>query len=369
MHEPLPVKRKQGAERQQAHTNLPKGVSMDLIRTSSFAAVMLSSVAIPAFASTVISAPANGAQVSSPFTLITSSDTCSSLPVIAVGYSFDSLADTQVFPGSQMNGPLNAPSGSHTIHVKAWNAAGAVCVTDVGVSVGGGADLFSSIVPSNAVSISSLQVLGSWYQAHDGATTGGSSGSMSIVNSPSLSGSARMFTSNFSYFGGQRYTVHIDDDMTATNFFYDTWVYIAGNTSGFSNLEFDLNQTIPNGETVVMGFQCDTWNNTWDFSVNAGSATAYNDTWGHSKAACNARTWAPNQWHHVQIWFSHNASGWVTYHAVWLDGAQQDLNVTAFSGFMLGWAPALDTNFQIDGSLPGTSSATVYLDNMIVYRW
>ena len=76
-----------------------------------------------------------------------------------------------------------------------------------------------------------------------------------------------------------------------------------------------------------------------------------------------------NQWHHVQIYFSHNESGWVTYHSVWLDGAEQDLNFTVFSGYALGWGPAIVTNFQIDGNSSGTTWGNVYLDEMTVYRW
>jgi hypothetical protein len=54
---------------------------------------------------------------------------------------------------------------------------------------------------------------------------------------------------------------------------------------------------------------------------------------------------------------------------VWLDGAKQDLNVTAFSSFELGWGPAVVTNFQIDGAKPGSSYGKVYLDQMSVARW
>jgi hypothetical protein len=59
----------------------------------------------------------------------------------------------------------------------------------------------------------------------------------------------------------------------------------------------------------------------------------------------------------------------VTYHSVWLDGAQQNLNLTVFSGYSLGWAPSIVTNFQIDGASSGSSYGKVYLDEMTVYRW
>jgi hypothetical protein len=54
---------------------------------------------------------------------------------------------------------------------------------------------------------------------------------------------------------------------------------------------------------------------------------------------------------------------------VWLDGNEQDLNLTVFSGFNLGWGPAIDTQFQIDGDSPDTTWGNVLLDNMTVYRW
>ena len=54
---------------------------------------------------------------------------------------------------------------------------------------------------------------------------------------------------------------------------------------------------------------------------------------------------------------------------MWLDGTEQDLNFTVFSGYALGWAPAIVTNFQIDGNTSGTTWGNVYLDEITVYRW
>jgi hypothetical protein len=224
-------------------------------------------------------------------------------------------------------------------------------------------------MPSNAVQVSNIQTLGDWTAIHDGGTPGSSSGTMSTVGSPSLTGTARLFANQFNNFGGERYSAQFDDNATSQNFLYDGWVYIANNSNGFSNLEFDLDQTMPNGETVIMGFQCDTWNGTWDYAVNGGSPTNANDTWLHSYAGCNVHNWGANQWHHVQIYSSHDENGWVTYHSVWLDGAEQDLNFSVFSGYELGWGPAILTNFQIDGNSGGTTWGNVYLDQLTVYRW
>jgi hypothetical protein len=73
------------------------------------------------------------------------------------------------------------------------------------------------------------------------------------------------------------------------------WVYIKDSAAGLSNLEFDLSQTMPNGQTALMGFQCDGWTGTWDYSINGGSPTKSWDTWQHSYAKCNPHTWGVNQ--------------------------------------------------------------------------
>ncbi len=337
---------------------------MSIFRNLSCACLALATASIPALAQTTISSPYNGEQVSSPFTLNMSASSCSSRPVTGVGYSLDNSPSTSSWAATYIDGPVAAPNGWHTLHVKVWNNGGGVCVTDISIDV-----VSSSIIPSSAIKVSSIHTLGNWIAVHDGGTSGWSSGTMSYASSPSLTGTSRLFANQFVNFGGERYSVQFADDTTSQNFFYDTWVYIAGSADGFSNLEFDLDQTMSNGETVLMGFQCDSWIQRWDYGVNAGSPTAPHDTWLHSYAPCNVHAWGANQWHHVQIYFSHNSSGWVTYHSVWLDGNRQDLNFTVFSGYQLGWGPAVVTNFQIDGDSSGTTWGNVYLDELTVYRW
>ena len=349
---------------------------MSLKSNALCACLAIAMAAISASAQTDVVSPTNNEQVSSPFTLNMTASSCSSKPVTAVGYSLDSSSNTSSWPVDYIKGPVAAPSGWHTLHVKVWNGSGGICVTDISIDVtsavsasadssGSGA----SVVPSNAITVSSIQTLSNWKGVHDGGTSGNSYGTMSLVGSPSLTGTSRLFANEFIDFGGERYSAQFGDDTTSENFFYDTWVYIKDSASGISNLEFDLAQTMSNGETVMMAFQCDSWINRWDYSVNGGSPTSPNDTWLHSYAPCNVHSWGVNQWHHVQIYFSHNSSGWVTYHTVWLDGTQQNLNFTVFSGYDLGWGPSIVTNFQIDGAIAGTSWGNVYLDEMKVSRW
>lgn len=90
-------------------------------------------------------------------------------------------------------------------------------------------------------------------------------------------------------------------DTTVTNFLYDAWLNLAGPSTNIANLEFDMNQVMANGETVIFGVQCDGYSSTWDYTTNAGKPESFSDQWLHSTAPCNPRTWTLNAWHHVQM--------------------------------------------------------------------
>ncbi|MGB7353321.1 MAG: hypothetical protein WBD06_06440 [Acidobacteriaceae bacterium] len=333
------------------------------VSTSSTAAVSSAAEGI------TVSSPGSGASVSSPFSLSASAPTCSSQPVTAMGYSLDNSSDTTIISGTSMNTQVTAASGAHTLHVKSWGNGGAGCADALSITVSGGSTATSSgpTVPSSALSVSSLQTLSDWTATHDTAATGSASGSTSIVTSPTLSGNARKFVTTFSDNGNERYSASFSDDTTSTNFVYDGWVYIPSGTGTIANIEMDMNQTMSNGETVIFGFQCDGWHGTWDYTINAGSASSPVDKWAYTSQACNPANWSRDTWHHVQVSYSHTSGGTVSYSTVWLDGVQQTLNVSGFSGFSLGWGPSLVTNFQVDGK--GSGTATVYLDKLTVSRW
>jgi hypothetical protein len=192
---------------------------------------------------------------------------------------------------------------------------------------------------------------------------------MSTVDSPSLSGNAMEFYTTYTYYGGELYYASFGNDTTSKNFVYDGWVYLDSSSGSIANLEMDMNQVMPNGQTVIFGFQCDGWAGTWDYTENAGTPNLPIDHWVHSSATCNPQTWAQSSWHHVQVSYSRDDAGNVTYQSVWLDGNEQQINVTVPSAFALGWAPTLLTNFQVDSIAPGPSSSTVYLDNLTISRW
>jgi hypothetical protein len=150
---------------------------------------------------------------------------------------------------------------------------------------------------------------------------------------------------------------------------YDAWVSFSTPSSGIGNLQTDMNQVMANGQTVIYGFQCDGYSKTWDYTTNRGTPQVPVDSWIHSSAYCNPREWGTDTWHHLQISYSRDDSGNVSYNAVALDGFVSQLYAAPVpSAFALGWAPTLLTNFELDGF--GTNgSSTVYLNDLTVLRW
>ncbi len=340
---------------------------MNIFSRLTLSSSVILTLAVPALAGVTVDSPVNNTDVSSPFTLSASASTCSSQNVASMGYSFDSSSDTTVFNNKQsIDATLSTSNGTHTLHVKAWGDQGSSCVTDVTITVNAGA---TSVIPSSADPVSAIQVLSGWQKGHDTGTSGTSSGYMTLVSSPTLYGSSREFVTTFTDNGGERYSLSFSDDVDAENFFYDGWIYLTSSASNLANLEFDINQTMPNGQTVLTGVQCSGWSGTWQYTANEGSASSAKPTWvTKSGTSCNPQKWSQYTWHHVQAYISRDSSGSVTYHSVWLDGGEISLNATVNGAFDLGWGPVVNTQFQVDGR--GSSGhVTAYLDELQISMW
>lgn len=217
------------------------------------------------------------------------------------------------------------------------------------------------VVPANATAATKVHLLDTWHFNHDAGTPGGADGASDLVSLPSLSGQARAFVSSYSNGGGEIYSVSYASDSVAKNFLYDGWVRIEPGST-LANLEMDSNQVTANGRTIIYAFQCSGFSKVWEYS-GAGAK------WVHSTQPCNPSTWTTDVWHHIQISYSRDDSGNVTYHAVWFDGNEQAINATVPSSFALGWKKGVvQTQFQIDG-FNAAGSSILYLDNLTIYRW
>lgn len=223
-------------------------------------------------------------------------------------------------------------------------------------------------IPANAHKQTDIQVMPDWRIKHDPATPGSAAGAMSVVSDPALSGQADRFVTSFTDAGGVLYSLTYGNDPVPHNFVYDAMVWIDG-SSQIGNLEMDNNQVAANGDTIIYAFQCAGTSGVWEYSENAGTPAHPQVKWLRSNQPCNPAKWTPNAWHHVQISYSRDDAGNVTYHSVWLDGAEAPINKTVNSAFTLHWAAgALVTNFQIDG-IGVSGGSTLYLDNLTVYSW
>jgi hypothetical protein len=342
---------------------------MNKLRSLTLASSFVLALTVPALAGVTVNSPVNNTDVPSPFTLSASAATCSSQSVVSIGYSFDSSSNAAVFSGQSINKAVSSSTGTHTLHVKAWGANGAACVSSVVITVKAGSASPESVIPSSAEVVSSIEALSGWAKAHDTGGPGSSSGSMSMVSSPSLYGSAREFVTSFSNNGDERYSIAFSDNVNAKNIFYDTWVYLTSSSSKIGNLEFDVNQVMADGKTVLMGVQCDGYSGLWAYTVNKGSASSPRPAWvGKSGTSCNPRSWSQHKWHHVQASFYRSSTGTITYNSVWLDGKENKLNVQAFGAADLGWDPVIQTQFQVDG-LGSSGTVTAYLDSLTVSAW
>jgi len=288
-----------------------------------------------------------------------------------MGYSIDNGDTTQLHGDTSINAKVSASAGTHTVHVKAWSSTGAVCTAQVSIKVTTVTDdavANTSIVPANAVSVSNLDSMGGWKATHDTGANGSASGSMAMVSSPSHSGSARRFISTYKNYGAMRYSIAFGDNRTSTNFMWDGWVYLTSSYTDIANLEMDLNQTMPNGQTVIFGIQCNSSAGKWDYTQNLGTAAHPKGSWTHSSAPCNLKNWGTSKWHHVQMQYSRTSTGHVTYKYVWLDGTKYTLNKTVFAARSMGWGSSFVINFQVDGK-GSSGKSTIYLDNLTLYRW
>jgi hypothetical protein len=332
------------------------------MKTLLFTLLALIPCVSPALAITV-TAPVNGAQITSPFTVTANTTTCGSQPAVSMGYSID--YGTTAVVSTNFHAVVIAGTGPHILHVKCWGSQGAASDQQVNINILAP----SSALPAGIIAANSLQTLSGWTWNNDPGTPGSSTGSSAIVSSPSLSGAARKYAMSFTNLGGQIFHTTFGADPNATHFVYDAQVWIT-NPAAIANIEMDMNQVLGNENTVIYGVQCDGYSGTWDYTVNTGTALAPIDTWVHSNATCpRPSTWAPNTWHHIQISYSRDNVGNVTYQSVVFDGVLSDLvGATGNSVFKLGWGSVLLTNFQIDG-LGTSGSTTAYVDNLTVYRW
>jgi hypothetical protein len=344
------------------------------------AGLVVSSAALAA--NITVASPVNGTTVTSPVWVRAHNVGCNGLAPTAFGYSIDNATSLSLGVTAYDVDVTNSsiPAGTHTIHYKAWTSAGVCPVVNTTFVVSGTASSATSSsststssssasttgAPATAITSADLDGASNWIAVHDGGTPGTSQGSSVYPATTPLYDDAREFYMTYSAKGGERWSLSFGKDANATHFILDTYVYLT-DPSQVQNLELDMNQVMPNGQTVIFGTQCSSVTGTWETAYTDGSL----DHWLSTNVKCNPRTWTANQWHHIQIAMHRDSNGVVTHDYVNLDNSQQVFSGTARGAAQsLGWAGGtLLVNYQIEGDNSGSGSVTSYIHKMTVVRW
>lgn len=328
-----------------------------------------------------VASPSNGSAASSPLWVRAHNIGCNGLSPTAFGFSVDSSSTTTMGVTAYDIDvtKYSIASGTHSIHFKGWTRAGICPVVTTTVNVNGSTSTsstqttsssgsstpVSASIPSTARATNDLDTMSNWTSTHDSGTPGTSKGSTSFPATTPVYDDAREFYMSYSARGGERWHLTFANDAAATHFILDTYVYVV-NPDQLANLELDLNQVLSDGKTVIVGTQCSSYSGTWEWTYYSSGFH-----WHSSNIPCSTRSWAANTWHHIQIAFHRDSSGYVTHDWVNFDGKQTSFSgAGASSGQYLGWAKgSLVLNVQMDGYNKTSGSVTSYFHKTTIYRW
>lgn len=188
------------------------------------------------------------------------------------------------------------------------------------------------------------------------AGPGASISTASGVNSPSLSGNARVFSISSGHpYADALWWKQLGAVNTATNLVYDVYFYLKSPQNAQA-LEFDSNQANGN-KRWIFGTQCNIGGGHWDVWGNAQG------NWLSTGIPCKMP--AAFTWHHLTWEFKRTAST-LTYIAFTLDGVKHYVNRT-YSGKASG-TNELNVAIQLD--LKGNHAAySEWVDNVSLKYW
>lgn len=354
-----------------------------------------------------VSAPAQGATVTSPFVLEEQATSCGGQGTSKMTYSLDSGQDN-TFDGTSLNTTVSTSTGQHILRAKTWGSSGAYCETDVQLNVATTAGLAPG---SGATQYPNMQNDGNyigtyancggangphdnlWQTQPDCDTPGNKTGSTTTVSTPiyGADSTSREFTmttgpSGGSSGGGVRWfdqaitPANYPTEPSATHFQYDAYVYLVDNTQ-VMNIEMDINHSINATDVLyIMGVQCNLQRGVWQVTASR---------WVDTPVPCTRSQVTSGVWHHFQIQSHHdpNSGAEVYYDAVAIDGNPVDITkcqqpsgsvyssseptVSCLSEVRHpspAWSDFIGPNFQLD-EMNASGTATAYVDTFSVFYW
>jgi hypothetical protein len=318
-----------------------------------------------------VSAPGNGATVSSPAGFVASATTSCSKGVSSMGVYVDG-SRVLVVNGAKLNSQVSMGSGTHNVVVEEWDGCGGAATKSLSVNVNGGSsgktlsaiqgatgwDQWGELPPTDntcdapcggKVSFSMAQHEGSISKSGNGTkfSIGGSTPYADVLYSNPIM--------------GQRSTLIPDSDQklipTLHNFTYTTWVYVT-DASVTQSLEFDINMYL-NSKGLEWGTQCNhLGDGDWDIWDNV------NAHWVSTGHPCKMQ----DGWNQVTLQVQRESNDDLLYQTITMNGTTYNINTTmAPFGVPSQWY-GMTVNFQMDGDYK-MSSNTAYLDDFNVSYW
>ena len=303
--------------------------------------------------SVCVSAPANGASVTSPMTM-TAVANLAQAPILYMRVYLDGNADYFTFY-NQFTGLFWMTTGEHNVEVIATDTNGNSASTSFAVNVTG---------PASSNVVSDIQNIPNWEpcSAAYGPTTpragqlcaaglGDAVSTMTEgISSPSLSGSSAHFTMGGpTGYSNELYTMNLGGSDSATQFVYDFYVMV-DNSAAPQALEFDVNQTI-NDTRWTWGTECNFNGNYPDVGEWDVWNGAPDTGWEKTNVPCPQ--FPANQWQHI-VWTFERVGQQVHYISLQVNDTTYplDLYYPAQQDWSMG---QINVAFQMDGNSTQTS--------------
>jgi len=275
-------------------------------------------------------------------------------------------------PTGSISPTINVSSGSHTVHVTAWDSSGASGSKEFGIqasgstssnpSPGSSSDTGGSLpsVPSNATVFSNID------NNSFNACSSGCAGGHSTTNfwqagwqgSPSLDGSSREFFNGGNAWANVLWYKEWSGYSSASHYLWDFYVRLDSGVSDLHSAEFDV-YAAKGGWELMAGSQCSFGNNRWDVWNQASGS------WVATSIPCPR--WSSGSWHHIQWYVTRPSYNQYKYVTLVVDGKAYSVNKT-FYGEHNGWGDKVGQQFQLDLG-PNGADTHEWIDKVKLSVW
>jgi hypothetical protein len=241
-----------------------------------------------------VGSPVSGTRISSPVLIRAHNIGCNGDRPTSLGFSIDD--DRAIVPGGNAFDidviGQNLSPGLHTVNFKSETSKGACPVVSTTFTVADPEEPQTGPnIPPNAISSGDLDSAHNWKEGHDARTPGNADGKTAYPAKTPVYDEARLFSMTYSDRAGERWSNSFANDTESSNYVLDVYVFLP-KPSEIKNLEMDINQVAPNGETIIMSTQCSGTHGLWEYGDTVNNV----DHWLLSNLPCNPERWAANVW-------------------------------------------------------------------------